>query len=335
MHHESKRVGVLAKVELFSAQSFDKNNATWKRGSTMRESKFKTLNVLSGVTSLIIVVMCILSQALSQSFGDRMILTGVWHGREVEYVERQILVGLQRGVTPADVDVLFEQIDVTVVKDFDRLKIALMETPVDGNLFEIIQLLDQSPLIRYAEPNMVYHETQTHPNDRYYLGIHPQAGYPRQWALNDTGQTPPGGTPDTDIDAPEGWDYETGSSDILVAILDTGIPLIDGALSHKDLDNPNKFILGADYTWETDGTVRDTRGHGTHVTGIVSAETNNDYGVAGVCWNCKILVIQVFDLFGYGDWDYFKEGVYAAVDSGAKIINFSGGGIATQPQLKR
>ncbi|MFQ6609076.1 MAG: S8 family serine peptidase [Fidelibacterota bacterium] len=240
-------------------------------------------------------------------------------------MERQILVGLKRGVTPADVDVFFEQIDVTVVKDFDRLKIALLETPVDGNLFESIQLLNQSPLIRYAEPNMVNYALQTHPNDRYYLGI-PPAGYPHQWALNDTGQTPPGGTPDTDIDAPEGWDYETGNPNILVAILDSGIPMQNGTLSHPDLDDVNKIVLGEDYTIEPDGTVKDRRGHGTHVSGIVSAETDNSEGIAGVCWGCKILVIQVLMYNGGYSWDWFREGVYAAHDSSAKIINFSAGG---------
>ena len=124
------------------------------------------------------------------------------------------------------------------------------------------------------------------------------------------------GTIDADIDAPEAWNISTGNSDVIIAILDTGIPMQNGSLSHPDLD----------------GTVKDNYGHGTHVAGIAAAESNNGTGIAGVAWNCKIMPIQVFDAYGSGLWSYFYNGVKYAVDyqnnnPGKKVvINFSGYG---------
>jgi len=76
--------------------------------------------------------------------------------------------------------------------------------------------------------------------------------------------------------------------------------------------------------------VRDSLGHGTHVAGIASAETNNSTGVAGVAGSCRLLICQVFDAYGSGYWSWFKNAVIYAVDSGANVINFSGGGGASQ-----
>ena len=68
-----------------------------------------------------------------------------------------------------------------------------------------------------------------------------------QWALNNISQDPPHGTADADIDAPQGWDITTGDPNIItIAILDTGIPMKDGTLSHPDLNDQNKIILGPD-----------------------------------------------------------------------------------------
>jgi len=155
-----------------------------------------------------------------------------------------------------------------------------------------------------------------------------------QWSLHNTGQT--GGTTDCDIDAPEAWDIEIGDSDVVIAIIDTGIDY-----THPDLaaniwtnedeiadngidDDGNGYIddvMGWDF-WNDDNDPLDENGHGTYCAGIAAAVTDNNIGIAGVSWNCKIMPLkqhnnQVFTL------DKIIEAVEYAADNGADIISMS------------
>lgn len=197
----------------------------------------------------------------------------------------------------------------------------------------VISALQKSPDVAMAEPDFVTH-THVLPNDPYFNGTSP-ATYPYQWALRNTGQVPPGGTSGADIHATDAWDITTGSSSVIVGVLDSGIPMLNGSLSHPDLDDPNKIVLGANYAGGSEG-VRDLFGHGTHAAGIAAAETNNGTGIAGVAWNCKIMVIRVFDANGGGYDSYFYNGVHYAVDYVRNnptykiVINYSGeGGVSS------
>ena len=143
------------------------------------------------------------------------------------------------------------------------------------------------------------------------------------------------------INAFDGWDIDTGSSDITIAIVDTGVDW-----DHPDLAEAIKLnveelngVAGVDD--DNNGYVDDIRGwnfhddnndpnetgfsHGTHVAGLAGAIPNNGIGVAGTGWACKILPVKVGDKliipFGY-------EGVVYAADNGADVINCSWGGFA-------
>jgi len=96
----------------------------------------------------------------------------------------------------------------------------------DPNLFRIIvpaglgeagaiAEMSASPYVEYAERNAIYRVDVT-PSDTRFA---------EQWALNNTGQT--GGTADADIDAPEAWNIATGSEDVIIAIIDTGISFME------------------------------------------------------------------------------------------------------------
>jgi subtilisin family serine protease len=99
-------------------------------------------------------------------------------------------------------------------------------------------------------------------------------------------------------------------------------------LSHPDLGHTNRVLLNKD-TVHDDNFPMDDLGHGTHVAGIASADTNNSVGVAGVSWLSSILVIKVFDSTGLALDSDFAAGVSAAVDFGIAngkrvVINYSG-----------
>jgi subtilisin family serine protease len=275
---------------------------------------------------IFITVIFLFSCSLSsqQKLGDRLIKKGIWNDKLVEYVDRQIAIKLKSGVQVQNVQHLLAQHKAVTIDSFDKLHWGLIELPEGVDIFSVISELNKNELIANIEPNFVY-RAHFEPNDPYYLDGH-------QWALKNVGQSPPGGTNDADIDAPEAWSITRGNSNVIIAILDSGIPMLDSVLSHPDLNDVNKFILGPDYVDQNDTTleykegVRDRCGHGTHIAGIISAQTNNQTGISGIAGDCKVMIIQVFDASGYGDPATFKNGVIYAVDNGAKIINYSGGG---------
>ena len=242
----------------------------------------------------------------------------MWQNREIEYVAGELAVILEPNAKRADVDALLRSLGVTVKHNFNHRGWGLIELPAAVDLLKFAGNLEKRPMIKVAEPNMV-DRAHYNPDDTYYDDGH-------QYGLHNTGQNPPSGTSDADIDAPEAWEITMGSSSITIAILDSGIPLVSGSLSHPDLNDASKFILGPDYSGTPGNGVKDERGHGTHVAGIAAAETDNDTGIAGVCGDCKVMVIQVFDASGTGAHSYFYNGVIYAVDNGADVINYSGGG---------
>jgi len=263
----------------------------------------------------------------------REISKGKWKNKDVEYEKGILIIHLKEGCEISDISDYLISKQITMGKKFKRHNSYKMKIIENKDYFSVLDSLNENPFIVSAEPNFANYMHATHPNDPYYSGSAPSPdNYRHQWALYNIGQSPPGGSVDADIDAPEAWDIETGSDSIMIAVLDTGIPLDDNYnLCHEDLDDPNKFILGPNFI---NGTYHpaDGCGHGTHVAGIIGAETNNNMGIAGIVWNAKILVIKVAeDLVGLFFDDNFYDGVIYAVDYadslGYKlIINFSAGG---------
>jgi len=123
----------------------------------------------------------------------------------------------------------------------------------------------------------------------------------RQWALNQ-------------IRMPELWQITTGSPEILVAVLDTGIDQ-----SHVDLEG--KVVAEINLTGSP--TPSDIHGHGTHVAGIIAASSNNGIGIAGVAPQCRLMNVKVADDRGKCQATALAEGIIWAVDNGASVINIS------------
>lgn len=261
---------------------------------------------------------------------------------EKSFAPGEILVKFKSHVTGQGIAALHAQYGSSPIRLFSKINVHHIKTtlPVE----EAVALYQSSPLVEYAEPNYIQYPVETiqiAPND---------PRYPEMWGLNNTGQT--GGTPDADIDAPEAWDLQTGSPNIVVAVIDTG------RYNHVDLvgnlwTNPGE-IPGNGIDDEGNGFIDDIRGwnffgnnnilfgsdacndsHGTHTAGTVGASGNNSTGVAGVNWNVSIMTLK---FLGGASCSGFTadaiEAIQYAANNGAHLSNNSWGGGGFSQALK-
>lgn len=116
------------------------------------------------------------------------------------------------------------------------------------------------------------------------------------------------------------WERVTPSSDILVAVLDTGVDR-----THEELSDV-LLLDGYDVLTASAGVSGDLDGHGTAVTGLIAAAANNGIGSAGVAYGARILPVRI----AKGSTDIYSSdlisGIRFAADAGARILNLSLGG---------
>jgi subtilisin family serine protease len=118
--------------------------------------------------------------------------------------------------------------------------------------------------------------------------------------------------------AEQAWDLSTGSATVVVAVVDTGVDA-----TQPDLQG--KVLPGYDYV-NGDSDPSDDNGHGTAVAGVTAAAADNRIGVAGYCWQCRLLPVKVLGSDGSGFDSDLAQGVVWATDHGARIVNLSLGG---------
>jgi subtilisin family serine protease len=224
------------------------------------------------------------------------------------------------------------------------IRAELIEIPEGQSASDAIARYERDPLVAYAEPNGVW-RSQATPNDPHLSKL---------WGLHNTGQAVRGvvGTADADIDATEAWDFTTGSSNVVVAVVDSGIQYGHPDLAPNIWANPGESGSGKEtngidddgngyvddwrgWDWTSgselvpgsgDNDPLDLNGHGTHVAGTIGARGNDAYGVAGVSWDVKLMPLRVLDRDGVGEfWSAAKAFAYAG-QKGAHVVNASLGG---------
>ncbi len=187
----------------------------------------------------------------------------------------------------------------------------LVHVAPDATL-QAVAALNERPDVLYAHPDHLRYLSRT-PNDTRYSTL---------WGLKNTGQNILGsgtGLPGADIKAEQAWDITTGSNDVVVGVIDTGIDINHVDLAANIWHNPGE-VAGNGVDDDGNGFVDDTTGwnfnpcttqgagancgdnnvlgngaiHGTHVAGTIGASGNNGAGVVGVNWQVKLMPLKIF-----------------------------------------
>jgi len=206
---------------------------------------------------------------------------------------------------------------IEVLQTFEGIgRLQVLRVPEGETVPGLIAKYQRSGLVEFAEPDFTGRVFAT-PND-------PKFTDGTLWGLNNTGQN--SGTAGADIHAPEAWDVLTSASNVVVAVLDTGVRYTHEDLAANMWVNPNDGSHGTNTLAGTnDPSDENGTGHGTLVAGILGAVGNNGKGVTGVAWQVQLMACKCFDNFGVGNVSAVVACLDYARANGASIINASWG----------
>lgn len=244
-----------------------------------------------------------------------------------EYVPGEIIVKFRPGVADAEKHGLLRPVDGTRIREFRSIDAEYWQ--VKGmSVEEAVGRLESDPRVEYAQPNYLVSILET-PNDTRFSEL---------WGLHNTGQT--FGTPGADIKAVEAWDTFTGTRDVVVAVIDTGVDYNHPDLAANIWTNPGEIpgngidddlngyiddVHGWDFA-NNDSDPMDDHNHGTHCAGTIGAVGNNGMGVAGVNWNVSIMPMKFLTAAGNGSIANAVSCIEYATMMGVDVMSNSWGG---------
>jgi subtilisin family serine protease len=250
------------------------------------------------------------------------------------YAKGQLIVGFKPSATEIDRSGLLRRTSARAVDRIPRFGATLLKVPPSLDVVRAMNEYERDPSVAWAVPNLLTHRDEVVPTDPLFT---------EQWGLRNDGQShqiadpPPAtvqGLSEADIDASDGWSTTTGSSETVIAIIDSGIEAAHPDLSMSlwsnadeiatnGLDDDGNGYVDDAYGWdfiENDNLPQDSVGHGTEVAGVIGAAMNNGVGGSGVCPGCRLMILR--------EKFVFQElaAIAYAIENGADIINFSSTG---------
>ncbi len=221
--------------------------------------------------------------------------------------------------------------------EFETYYVVYFDKDIDAK--ELCQKVSDNIKVDFSEPDFIGESAgikglSTSPNDEFFN---------RQWGLYNDGsqKTTPGkqGKTGADMNILKAWEISSGSSDIIVGIMDSGTktdhPDLSGRIwvnseevkNGRD-DDGNGFvddINGFNFAYDNPNT-RDDGGHGTNIAGTIGAQTNNSLGYAGIDQKCKLMICKNLDDENLGEYSWWSASLYYAANNGARVLNMSEGG---------
>jgi thermitase len=173
-----------------------------------------------------------------------------------------------------------------------QISTEIISLPIGQDVAATLRTLKNDPNIVFAEPSFKRYLTNS--NDPFLS---------QQYGLSQ-------------VKAFDAWNLTKGSSNAVVAVIDTGL-----RTTHEDI--LGKIAPGGYNFSERNENLADSNGHGTHCAGIVAATTNNALGVASAGYSARVLPLKIFPNATSAN---SAAAIIAAADRGARIISMSYGG---------
>jgi subtilisin family serine protease len=246
--------------------------------------------------------------------------------QHAEFIPGEVLVKFKSNVTQAQATSSLSSANIQSTQFLASVGVHRCQILGAQDVLEAVRRCQADASVEYAEPNYVYRASVV-PDDPRFESL---------WAMQNEN--------DADIDADEAWDTQTGSRDVLIAIIDTGVDY-----THEDLaanmwrnpgevgegretngidDDGNGFVddvFGWDFTGGDNDPI-DDNAHGSHVAGTIAAVGNNGIGVVGVNWQASIMALKFLDRNGSGNTADAIAAITYAAQNGAQVLNNSWGG---------
>jgi subtilisin family serine protease len=251
-------------------------------------------------------------------------------GSGLTYDSERILVKFKKQPSPLELRAFGRAHRLQLERVIPRISVFRFTIAPGDKVRDMVKRVKTSALVEFAEPDYIRYPFYT-PNDPLFSS---------QWDM-------------TNVGLPLYWDVEKGDPSVAVAVLDTGIDLDHPDLINQLWENAGE-IPGNRVDDDSNGYVDDVNGydfagdglfprpgaqdpvpedlyvgHGTHVSGTIAAQQDNEEGISGEAPGTKLMAVRVLGgILGAGYSSDIAEGIIYAADNGARVINMSLGGTA-------
>ena len=325
------------------SQISDTGTNKWLRNSCWKRHRIKAVMVaLIAFSSICLVWTSGRTADTKRQSGAFKLLSGS-DSQPAKYMPGELIVKFRDAASAATIAAAHSAAGGRTIKTFSDGHSRLHHLKLNPGVVveDAVTKYQQSPAVEYAEPNYLYQVTMI-PDDTQFTSL---------WGLHNTGQTVNGtvGTAGADIEASQAWDLTTGSPNVIIGVVDSGIAydhpdlapniwINTGEIPNDGIDNDgNGFIddvNGYDF-FSDDPDPMDAPspffppsgnpGHGTHVAGTIAAVGNNGLGITGVMQTAKLMVLKAGDVTGNLTSAAILQAEDYARVKGARAINASFG----------
>lgn len=241
---------------------------------------------------------------------------------------------------------LAKQISSEVSIISNTLRVAHVKLNSVANENDLIANIKNNPNVSIVEPNFIYHAS-------YGFNKSNDPLFGKLWGISNSGQPDSAGQtgiPGVDINATEAWKVQTGSKNVIIAVIDTGINYKSADLKDnmwinekesngkKGVDDDGNGFVDDIYGWnfvKNNSNPLDDQGHGSHCSGTIGAKGNDGKGIVGVNWNTRLMALKFLDSNGSGSLDNALKAIDYATKNGAKVMSNSWGGGGFSETLKQ